>query len=54
MLKDKIPQNQIRENLRKLFSNLPTKYIDSAIYKAKQYPTDKKVVFGGKPRMSTF
>jgi hypothetical protein len=27
---------------------LPTKYIDSAIYKAKQYPTDKPVVFGGK------
>jgi len=42
MLKDKIPQSQIYENLRKLFSDLPTKYIDSAIYKAKQYPTDKK------------
>jgi hypothetical protein len=27
---------------------LPTKYIDSAIYKAKQYPTDKPVVFEGK------
>jgi len=27
---------------------LPTKYIGSAIYKAKQYPTDKPVVFGGK------
>jgi IS605 OrfB family transposase len=27
---------------------LPTKYIDSAIYKAKQYPTDKPVVFGGR------
>jgi IS605 OrfB family transposase len=27
---------------------LPTKYIDSAIYRAKQYPTDKSVVFGGK------
>jgi hypothetical protein len=27
---------------------LPTKYIDSAIYKAKQYPTDKPVAFGGK------
>jgi len=48
MLKDKTPQNQIYENLRQLFSDLPTKYIDSAIYKAKQYPTDKKVVFGGK------
>jgi len=48
MLKDKIPQNQIYENLRQIFSDLPTKYIDSAIYKAKQYPTDKRVVFGGK------
>jgi len=48
MLKDKILQSQIYENLRKLFSDLPTKYIDSTIYKAKQYPTDKKVVFGGK------
>ncbi len=27
---------------------MSTKYIDSAIYKAKQYPTDKPVVFGGK------
>ncbi|WP_424159915.1 hypothetical protein [Thermocrinis sp.] len=27
---------------------MPTKYIDSAIYKAKQYPTDKLVVFGGR------
>jgi hypothetical protein len=27
---------------------LPTKYIGSAIYKAKQYLTDKAVVFGGK------
>jgi hypothetical protein len=27
---------------------LPTKYINSAIYKAKQYPTGKSVVFGGK------
>jgi hypothetical protein len=27
---------------------LPTKYIDSAIYKTKQYPTDKPVVFGSK------
>ena len=48
MLKEKVSQNQIYENLRQLFSDLPTKYIDSAIFKAKQYPTDKKVVFGGK------
>jgi len=48
MLKAKTPQNKIYENLRRLYQDLPTKYIDSAIYKAKQYPTDKKVVFGGK------
>jgi hypothetical protein len=30
---------------------LLTKYIDSAIYKAKQYPTDKPVVFGGRRRV---
>jgi predicted transposase len=39
---------QIYKRLRQLFPDLPTKYIDSAIYKAKQYPTDKPVVFGGK------
>jgi hypothetical protein len=39
---------QIYHGLRQLFPELPTKYIDSAIYKAKQYPTDKPVVFGGK------
>jgi len=39
---------QIYQRLRQLFPDLPTKYIDSAIYKAKQYPTDKPVVFGGK------
>jgi IS605 OrfB family transposase len=39
---------QIYQRLRKLFPELPTRYIDSAIYKAKQYPTDKSVVFGGK------
>ncbi len=38
----------IYHRLRHLFPDLPTKYIDSAIYKAKQYPTDKSVVFGGK------
>jgi len=30
------------------FPDLPTKYIDSVIYKAEQYPTDKPVVFGSK------
>jgi IS605 OrfB family transposase len=44
----KNPHVQIYHRLRQLFPDLPTKYIDSAIYKAKQYPTDKSVVFGGK------
>ncbi len=39
---------QIYHRLRQLFPELPTKYIDLAIYKAKQYPTDKPVVFGSK------
>jgi predicted transposase len=48
--KEKIrnPHAQIYHRLRQLFPELPTKYIDSAIYKAKQYPTDKPVVFGGR------
>jgi IS605 OrfB family transposase len=46
--KTKNPHAQIYHRLRQLFSELPTKYIDSAIYKAKQYPTDKSVVFGGR------
>jgi IS605 OrfB family transposase len=46
--KTKNPHAQIYQRLRKLFPELSTKYIDSAIYKAKQYPTDKPVVFGGK------
>jgi IS605 OrfB family transposase len=46
--KAKNPHSQIYQRLRQLFPELPTKYIDSAIYKAKQYPTDKSVVFGGK------
>jgi IS605 OrfB family transposase len=44
----KNPHAQIYQRLRKLFPELPTKYIDSAIYKAKRYPTYKPVVFGGK------
>ena len=39
---------QIYQRLRQLFPELPTRYIDSAIYKAKQCPTDKPVVFGSK------
>jgi predicted transposase len=46
--KTKNPHAQIYQRLRQLFFELPTRYIDSAIYKAKQYPTDKSVVFGGK------
>ncbi len=46
--KTKNPHAQIYQRLRKLFPDLPSRYIDSAIYKAKQYPTDKPVVFGGK------
>jgi len=48
LLKTKNSHSQIYHKLRQLFPDLPTKYIDSAIYKAKQYSTDKKVVFGGK------
>ena len=33
--KTKNPHAQIYQRLRKLFPKLPTKYIDSAIYKAK-------------------
>jgi Hypothetical protein TTE0855 len=46
--KTKNPHTQIYQRLKQLFPELPTKYIDSAIHKAKQYPTDKPVVFGGK------
>jgi transposase, IS605 OrfB family, central region len=46
--KTKNPHSQIYQRLRQLFPELPTRYIDSAIYKAKQYPTDKPVVFGSK------
>jgi hypothetical protein len=44
----KNPHPQIYHKLRQLFPDLPTIYIALAIYKAKQYPTDKSVVFGGK------
>jgi IS605 OrfB family transposase len=46
--KTKKLHTQIYHKLRQIFPELPTKYIDSAIYKAKQYPRDKIVVFGGK------
>ncbi len=43
--KTKNPHPQIYQRLKQLFPDLPTKYIDSAIYKAKQYPTDEDVNF---------
>jgi transposase, putative, N-terminal domain len=46
--KTKNPHAQIYHRLRQIFPKLPTKYINSAIYKAKQYPTDKPIVFGGR------
>jgi len=46
--KTRNPHAQIYQRLRQLFPELPTRYIDSAIYKAKQYPKDKPVVFGSK------
>ncbi len=46
--KAKNSHTQIYHRLKQLFPDIPTKYIDSAIYKAKQYPTDKPVVFGGR------
>ena len=39
----KNPHAQIYQRLRQLFPDLPTKYIDSAIYKAKQYPRKQRV-----------
>ncbi|WP_424158394.1 IS200/IS605 family accessory protein TnpB-related protein [Thermocrinis sp.] len=44
----KNPYTQIYQRLRQLFPELSAGYINSAIFKAKQYPTDKSVVFGGK------
>ena len=46
--KTRNPHAQIYHRLRQLFPELPTKYIDSAMDKAKQYPTDKPVVFGSR------
>jgi predicted transposase len=46
--KTRNPHAQIYRRLRQVFPELPTKYIDSAIYKTKQYTTDKPVVFGGR------
>ncbi len=46
--KTKNPYIKIYHRLRQLFPELSTKYIDSAIYKAKQYPKNKIVAFGSK------
>jgi hypothetical protein len=46
--KTKNPHTQIYHRLKQLFPELPTKYIDSAMDKAKHHPADKPVVFGGK------
>ncbi len=46
--KTRNPYVQTYHRLRQLFPELPAKYIDSAIYKAKQYPTDKPIVSGGR------
>jgi len=45
--KTRNPHAQIYQRLRQLFPELPTKSINSAMDKAKQYPTYKPVVFGG-------
>jgi hypothetical protein len=46
--KTKNPHAQIYHRLRQLFPELPTRYIDSAMDKTKQYSTGKPVVFEGK------
>jgi len=48
MLKSGLSQTKIYNNLRGRYSDIPSAYISSAIYKAKQYPTDRNIVFGGK------
>ena len=44
-------RKKLSELMRKQSSAI---YIDSAIYKAKQYPTDKKVIFGSKALLPYF
>jgi predicted transposase len=44
----KNPNLSVYYRLRQLFPDLHSHYINSAILKAKQYPTDKPVVFGSK------
>jgi len=48
MLRKGLSQTEIYNNLRRRYSDMLSAYINSAIYKAKQYPTNRKVVFGGK------
>ncbi len=48
MLKKGKSSKEIYHIIKTLFPSLPTKYIDSAIIKAGQYPKNETVVFGGK------
>ena len=48
MLKDKIPPKDIYRSLRDRYPELPSRYIDSVIYKASQYKASEKVIFGGR------
>jgi len=48
MLRKKKERKEIYDKIRKLFPNLPTGYIPSALIKASQYKKDKAIVFGGK------
>jgi len=48
MLRENKERKEIYERIRKLFPDLPTRYIPSAIIKASQYRKDKAVVFGEK------
>jgi len=48
MLREKKERKEIYDKIKRLFPNLPTRYIPSALIKASQYQKDKAVVFGGK------
>jgi predicted transposase len=52
--KTKKTHAQIYHRLRQLFPEMSTRYIDSAMDKAKQYPKDKIVIFGGKKLFEKF
>jgi len=48
MLREKKERKEIYDRIRKLFPELPTRYIPSALIRASQYRRDKAIVFGGK------